>query len=280
MNTVFLNGTLMPAHEARISPFDRGFLFGDGVYEVVPFYEERAFGWDAHILRFERSLEAVNIPNPYAAQEWRDMAKQLLKANGGTQLMYWQVTRGVSQPRKQTFVPPLVPTVFASSAAFTPVNTVGSSAITVTDDRWRNCYIKSLNLLPNVLAMQTAKDQGAVEAILVRDGYVTEGASSSVFVIKNNTVLTAPLDGSILSGTSRSFLIQVLKELGTPAIEHVIPAETLHNADEIWITSVGKEITPITLLNHKPVGSGKSGPLWEHIYPLYQSRIEHEAKSL
>lgn len=280
MTTVYLNGVFCPAEEAKVSVFDRGFLFGDGVYEVIPFYDGRAFGWDGHMQRLSRSLAAVRIPNPLDEEGWRAVAKRLLSDNGQTQLLYFHVTRGDSNPRKHTYESSVTPTVYANSFSFTPVATDGISVVTVDDERWDHPHIKSLNLLPNVLAMQAAKDQGAAEAILIHDGFVTEGAACNVFVIKNGEVLTAPTDGSILQGVSRGIILELLRTLNIPVKEMAISMHTLQHADEIWVSSVGKEITPVTRLNGQPVGNGKPGPLWATAFPAYQDCIRHDATPL
>lgn len=280
MTTVYLNGAFCPAEEAKVSVFDRGFLFGDGVYEVIPFYEGRGFGWEGHMQRFARSLAAIHIPNPLDEAGWRAIAKHLLEENGATQLMYFQVTRGNSNPRKQTYETPMTPTVYGNSFSFTPVATGGLSVITVSDDRWSHPHIKSLNLLANVLAMQAAKEKGAMEAILIRDSFVTEGAACNVFVVYQGEVLTTPTDGTILHGVTRGIILKMLSSLAIPAKEVPISMHTLQHADEIWVSSVGKEVTPVTQLNGHPVGTGKPGPMWERAFAAYQDCIRHDAHSL
>lgn len=279
-NTVYLNGVFGPASEAKVSVFDRGFLFGDGVYEVIPFYDGRAFGWEGHMQRLARSLAAIGIPNPHTDNEWRTITKTLLAANGPTQLVYFQITRGDSNPRKHTFDDTLTPTVFANCFPFTPVAIEGIAAITFPDDRWEHCHIKSLNLLPNVLAMQAAKNQGAIEAILIHNGFVTEGSASNVFVIKHNEVFTTPTDGSILPGVTRNIIIRLLADIGFAVKEVPLSTKTLMQADEIWVSSVGKEMTPVTTLDRKPVGTGKPGPVWQRAYPAYQRCIHDDATPL
>jgi D-alanine transaminase len=279
-DTVFLNGSYMPADQATVSVFDRGFLFGDGVYEVIPFYQGRAFGWEGHMVRLERSLSAIQLNNPLSESQWRDVAKHLLKANGESQLVYLQITRGATTPRKHSYEAGTQPTVFANSLSFTPVNTQGVHAITLPDDRWAHCHIKSLNLLPNVLATQAAKQRGAVEAILIRQGLVTEGASSNVFVVKNNQVMTSRLDGSILSGITRSLVMDILASLQHTVKDVDVSFETLMHADEVWLTSVGKEITPVIQIDGQPIGTGKPGPVWERAFAAYQQRIAHDATPL
>ncbi|MFI4956224.1 MAG: D-amino acid aminotransferase [Gammaproteobacteria bacterium] len=279
-DTVYLNGVYGPATEAKVSVFDRGFLFGDGVYEVMPFYQGRAFGWEGHMERFERSLGAIDIPNPHTERQWRDIATQLLAANGDTQLIYLQVTRGVAVPRKHTYDQGMTPTVFASSISFTPVQTSGMSVITLLDERWEHCHIKSLNLLPNVLATQQAKREGVPEAILIHDGFVTEGASSNVFIVKNNEIFTPPTDGSILRGVTRGIICDLCASLGYRVKEEPISIDALINADEVWLSSVGKEITPVIKIDGQPIANGKPGPVWERAYPMYQECIKRDAHAL
>ena len=279
-DTVYLNGVFGPAAQAKVSVFDRGFLFGDGVYEVMPFYQGRAFGWQGHMERFERSLAAINIPNPHTDKQWREIAKQLLAQNGDTQLIYLQVTRGVAIPRKHVYDPSMAPTVFAASMSFTPVQTSGMSVITFPDERWDHCFIKSLNLLPNVLASQEAKMQGVPEAILVRDGFVKEGASSNVFMVKNNEIFTTPTDGSILRGVTRGIICDLCASLGFKVKEEPISVDALLDADEVWLSSVGKEITPVIQVDDKQIGSGKPGPMWERAFPLYQECIKRDAHAV
>ncbi len=274
MKDVYLNGQFLPADQAQVSVFDRGFLLGDGVYEVIPVYAGRCFELEAHLNRLQYSLDGVRMKNPMTSQQWQTMIEELVSRNGGgDQSLYLQVTRGVA-PRDHIFPTGVEPTAFAMS---NPLQMVpekykqnGIKAITLADIRWANCNIKAITLLPNSLLKQQAQEAGAQEALLIRDGYLTEGAASNAYVVLNGTIYTSPKDEKVLPGITRDVVVKLALENGIPLLEQAVTEQQLRQADEIWMSSSTKEVLPITELDNKPVGDGKPGPVWKQIDSLYQ----------
>lgn len=274
MKQVYLNGQFLPADQAQVSVFDRGFLLGDGVYEVIPVYQGHCFELDAHLQRLQASLDGVRMKNPMTSQQWQNMIEELITLNGGgDQSLYLQVTRGVA-PRDHVFPTGVEPSAFAMS---NPLQAVpdkykqnGIKAITLPDIRWANCHIKAITLLPNSLLKQQAQEAGAQEALLIRDGYLTEGAASNAYVIINGTIYTSPKDEKVLPGITREVVVKLALENGIPLVEEAVTEEQLHHADEIWMSSSTKEVLPITVLDDKAVGEGKPGPVWQKMDSLYQ----------
>jgi len=283
MSLVYLNGDFLPREEARISVLDRGFLLGDGIYEVIPVYYGRPFRLQQHLHRLEQNLAAVRLANPLERDQWQALFQRLIEHHGGGDLsLYLQVTRGVAQ-RDHAFPAETEPTVFAMCNPLPPPQGLdqqnGVEAITLDDIRWRYCHIKTISLLPNVLLRQQAVDQGAAEAILIRDGKVTEGAASNVFVVRDGLLLTPPKSPNLLPGITRDLILELAAGHGVPAREKDIPADWLGQVDEIWLSSSTREIVPVVALNGAPVGNGKPGPLWKHlskIYRLYKEQLRHE----
>lgn len=270
MGLVYLNGEFLPQDEARVSPLDRGFLFGDGVYEVIPVFKGQCFLLKEHFVRLEQSLAAIQLVSPLSEADWKKVFDRLIAENGPDQSLYLQITRGPAEKRTHQFPPEVHPTVFAMSGTLIPVKTQGIKAITAPDTRWKFCSIKSLNLLANVLHRQLAEEQGAEEAILIREGYVTEGCLSNIFIVKNGVIATHPNEPGILPGITRQLLVKMAEQEGIPLVERPIREEELFEADEVWSTSVGKEVTPVIEINGRPVGSGTPGPLCKAMYALYQ----------
>lgn len=274
MNDVYLNGDFLPADEAKVSVFDRGFLLGDGVYEVIPVYDGRSFQLLGHLERLQASLDGVRMKNPLTNTEWQAMIEQLVERNGGgNQSLYLQVTRGVA-PRDHVFPQGVSPTSFAMSNPLYPVEDKykkqGIAAITLPDIRWQNCNIKAISLLPNSLLKQQALEAGAQEALLIRDGYLTEGAASNAYAVINGTIYTWPQDEKVLPGITREVVIALAAKAGIPLLEQGVTINQLKQADEIWVSSSTKEVLPITLLDGEKVGNGIPGPLWQQIDALYQ----------
>lgn len=269
---VYLNGTFLPLAEAHVSVLDRGFIFGDGVYEVIPVYERRLFRLAEHLDRLENSLAQTLLPNPLTQTQWQTALETLVEKNRGEdQSIYLQVTRGVAK-RQHNFPSSIVPTVFMMSEPFTdPAPSTGVKAITCEDTRWQLCHIKSISLLSNVLLRQQAVATGAVEAILIRDGYVTEGAASNVFIVQKGNVITPPKGPFILSGITRDLILEVITKAQLPYQETNILASQLHTAEEIWLTSSTREILPVITLNDTPIGNGQPGPVWSQIWQLFQN---------
>jgi D-alanine transaminase len=271
MSLVFLNGEFMPQDKARISPLDRGFLFGDGVYEVIPVYHGLCFLLQEHFDRLDQSLAAIQLKSPYSHEEFKKIFERLIAENGQDQSIYLQMTRGPAEKRTHQFPTTVLPTVFAMSGAPVNVKTQGIIAITAPDTRWKFCNIKSLNLLANVLHRQMAEEQGAEEAILIRNGLVTEGCLSNIFIVKDGVIATHPNEPGILPGITRQLLVKLAKQHHIPLVEREITEDELFTADEVWSTSVGKEVTSVIEINKKPIGTGKPGPVAKAMYDYYQT---------
>jgi D-alanine transaminase len=279
VSTAYLNGSYLPLDEARISVMDRGFLFGDGVYEVIPVYGGRLFRLPHHLQRLENSLTAVRIDNPLTSGAWSAMLGELVERNDGSdQAVYLQVTRGVAPKRDHAFPVPSRPTVFAMSAPVTMTVETGSAAgvraITLPDIRWQHCNIKAITLLPNVLLRQQALDADTAEAILIRDGDAIEGAASNIFTVEHGELVTPPKGPALLPGITRDLVLELAATNAIPCRESAIRAAQLSAADEIWLTSSTREISPVTQLDDHLIGDGTPGPLWTRMIRLFQDYKE------
>jgi len=274
MSQVYLDGKFLPPDQARVSVFDRGFIFGDGVYEVIPVFGGRLFRLPHHLARLEASLAAIRLRNPHTAQEWKTIFTRLMAEHGTKdQSIYLQVTRGVA-PRDHAFPPNAVPTVFAYAQPlkYPPAEqlTQGVTAVTTDDIRWQRCDIKAIALLANALLRQQAIEQDAVEAILVRDGVVTEGAASNIFIVSGERLVTPPKGPYILPGITRDLVVEIARAKKIACEEKPVGIEALRTADEVWLTSSTKEILPITRIDGHPVGAGKPGPMHARMFALYK----------
>ena len=272
---VYLNGEFMPLEQARIPVLDRGFIFGDGVYELVPVYGRQPFRLDEHLRRLQASLDAIRLVNPHAVQTWRENILQLIALHDfADQSVYVQVTRGVA-PRDHAFPPAAVPTVFMMSQPLvtsTPEQkAAGVCAITAPDVRWLRCNIKAVSLLANVLARQQAVDAGCAETVLLRDGYLSEGAASNIFVVKEGVLLTPPPSHLMLTGITYDVVLELAAAHGIPHQVREVSETEVRAADELWMTSSTKEIMAIVRLDGRPVGAGVPGPLARHMDALYQA---------
>jgi D-alanine transaminase len=271
---VYLNGEFLAPEAAQISAFDRGFIFGDGVYEVIPVFGHEPFRLPHHLQRLAHSLEAVHINNPLSGSEWSTMIHSLIETcSAEDQSVYLQVTRGPA-PRDHAFPGEARPTVFAYSK---PLKTPGVQelnqgvqAIVADDIRWDRCDIKAIALLANVILRQQAVEQGAAETILIHDGELTEGAASNIFVVIDGTLVTPPKSRQILPGITRDLVVELAGQHGVPYEERSVRREELFAADEVWMSSSMKEILPIVRIDDHVVGAGKPGPLFHHCYALYQ----------
>lgn len=278
----YLNGEFLPLREARISPLDRGFLFADGAYEVIPVFGGRPFRFGPHFARLTRSLDALRMRDPLDLDGWRTLSQGLIDANGGgDQYLYVQVTRGAEYGRNHAPLPEIERTVFAFAAPLPRPSATqlaqGASCITAADTRWARCDIKSVALLPNVLLRQQSIDAGAAEAILLRDGWLMEASASTVHVIVDGEVLTPPNSHLILPGTTRSVVEELMLGLGIPHRTVPIAEATLRAADEIWLAAATREITSVTRLDGQPVGAGVPGPVWQRTYRAFQDLIKRLA---
>ncbi len=269
----YLDGVFQPLDEVRISPLDRGFLFADGVYEVIPVYNGRPFRLHEHLERLHNSLTEIRLEHQ---QDWASLVNELVARNGGGELsVYLQVTRGAPAVRDHAFPTDGEPTVFAMARPLKAPEPraleQGLSAISVADNRWGSCHIKSVALLANVLARQQAVEQGADDAILVRDGQLTETSAGNLYLVHEGTILTPRADRRILHGITRLVVLELAAAHGIPCRETDLPAVMLTRAEEIWASSSTKEVLPVTRIDGRPVGDGKPGPVWQRMWSLYQA---------
>lgn len=272
----FLDGAYLPLEECRISPLDRGFIFGDGVYELLPVYRGKPFYLSRHLSRLERSLLATHIRNPYSKGEWSTIVEGLVQRSEGEELViYIQVTRGVA-PRDHVFPEGVPATVFAMANPLPEVPQEqlqnGVALITVDDVRWRRCGIKTISLQANILAKQDACRAAAVEAVMVRDGIALEGAASNLFIVRDGKVFTHPEDHLILPGITRGLILELFGELEIEYVEQAIPEAWLYSSDEVWISSSAREILAATKINDQTIGDGVPGEIWKQVYALYQRK--------
>jgi D-alanine transaminase len=280
MNTVFLNGEYLPKDKARLSVDDRGFVFGDGIYEVVRVIEGRIFAWADHSSRMARGLAAVRIP--YSAADVAGLeavCNRLLKDNdllAGEATIYLQVTRGAA-PRTHYFPPKgTPPTVYAAASRFTPnrdMRDKGIKAVTFPDFRWARCDLKTVNLMGAVLARQVAHEQGAYEALLIRDGMLTEGAATNAFAVIDGVVRTYPLSNYILHGISRHYAIEAAREIGIAVVEDSVTQSEMVAADELFIAGTTTDIAPIVSLDGNPVGGGVPGPVTKRVQEAFLAKL-------
>jgi len=264
----------MPLEEATVPVLDRGFIFGDGVYEVIPVYSRRLFRLAEHLRRLQNSLDGIGLQNPHTAAEWGALLQQLVDQNEGEdQYLYLHITRGVAK-RDHAFPKGVAPTVFLMSSPLTPpapeLKAGGVTAITAQDNRWLRCDIKAISLLPNVLLRQQAVVAGTMEAVLLRDGFLTEGSASNIFVVQNGVILAPPKNNLMLPGITYDLILELAAAEQIPCKVGPVPEAALRSADEIWLTSSTREILPITVLDGQPVGNGQPGPLFKRMDALYQ----------
>ncbi len=272
----YVNGVITSLEDARVSFLDRGYLFGDGVYEALKIYDGRIFAKQEHLERLDRSMEAIRIVPTWNRAELDNLVCELAAKSGLCDArIYIQVTRGVG-PRKHEFSSEMTPTlaIFIDLLPPFPEETreKGVKVITVADERWSHPHIKTLNLLPNVLARQQAEESGAYEAILIRDGLVTECSSSNVFIVINDTIITPPTDGRILPGVTRGLLLKAAREANYPVKEDYVALAALQTAEEIFITNTGVEVLGAIELDGKPVGDGTPGRITRELDRLFRSR--------
>ena len=273
---VYLNGRFLPLAEAAISPLDRAFLYGDGVYEVIPVYSRKPFRIDEHLKRLQATLDGIQMANPLSAGSWQAVVCKLIEAAPwDDQSIYLQVTRGADNKRDHAFPPASVPPTafaFASPLVTTPadVRAKGVAAITVPDLRWSRCDLKVVSLLANVLARQQAVEQDCAEALLIRDGFMKEGAASNVFIVKDGVLIAPPKTHLMLPGITYDVILELAEQHQQPLVVREISEAELRAADEVWMTSSTKEILAITTLDGKPVGTGTPGPYAAQMWQWYQ----------
>ena len=276
MITAYVDGAYLPLAEARVSPMDRGFLFGDGAYEVIPVYSRRAFRLDEHVARLGNTLAAMRLANPHGADEWKAIILEIVARNPwDDQSVYLQVTRGADTKRNHAFPGPEVkPTVFLmSEPLITPSAeqlATGIAAVSAADIRWLRCDLKTVSMLANCLLRQHAIDHGCMETVLFRDSFLTEGAASSIFVCKDGVLLVPPKSHLMLPGVTYDVVLELARSHGMKhEVREVLEAE-VRSADELWMTSSTKEVLPITSLDGRAVGDGKPGPMGRQMYAWYQ----------
>ncbi|MEO9273227.1 D-amino acid aminotransferase [Marinomonas sp. 5E14-1] len=278
MSIVYLNGTFMPIEDAKISPLDRGFLFGDGIYEVIPSYDGKTVGLEPHMQRMFDGLAAIGIKSTRTLEEWKEIIQTLLAKNGNGNLgVYLQVSRGADVKRYHAYPENVEPTIFAMTTAIkAPVEADASKAKgfsvgTTQDMRWKRCQIKSTALLGNVMHFQEGYEGGNDEILLYNaDNILTEASSSNAFIVKDGVVITPVLDNQILPGITRKLILDILEKDGSIPFEvRDITMEEVFNADEVWVTSSSKELAPVTTIDGKTVGNGSVGKVWEAAFKLY-----------
>lgn len=272
---VYLNGQLTPMSEAKVPVLDRGFIFGDGVYDVVPMYARKLFRPQQHIERLLRSLAAIGMPNPHDSNAWLALINQVAAAHpADDQLLYIQVTRGVAK-RAHAFPAETTPTVFIMTNPLTPPSAQavenGVACVSMEDRRWLRCDIKSISLLGNVLAAQHAAENGAVESIQFRDGFLTEGSSSNVWIVRNGTLIAPPKDTLILEGIRYGLLEELCAAQGIPFQVRRIAREEVFAADEVLLSSAGREVLAVATLDGARIGDGVPGPVFRALYAAYQA---------
>jgi D-alanine transaminase len=271
-----LNGSQLPLLEARISPLDRSFLFGDGVYEVIPVRGGKARRVAANLARLTRSLKELRIRNPHDDAQWRALLEALIAANGGgDQYVYLQVSRGAEFGRNHAPLPDIEPTVFAFCAPLPPMSPetleCGIACVTAIDTRWARCDIKSVALLANVLLRQQAVEAGAAETILLRDGWLTDASASTVYVVIDGQVRVPPNSTHLLPGTTRSLLEELADAHGIEHRSVPVSESQLRAAHEIWLTAATRGVVPVTTLDDQPVGNGRPGALWRRMHGLIEA---------
>lgn len=273
----YLNGAWLPLAEACISPLDRGFIFGDGVYEVVPVYRRKPFRFEQHLARLERSLREVRIANPFDRAGWRALVEKLI-GHGAVddQFVYVQVTRGVAK-RDFAFPSGVAPTVFAMTTPFVPpgpeLREHGLRAVSRADERWLRCDIKSVSLLAAVLARQYATENDAHEVVQFRDGFLTEGSASNIWVVQQGVVLAPPRDRYILEGIRYGLIEEMCAQLGIEFVARPIARAEVEAADELLLSAATREVLPITRLDGRPVANGRPGPIYQRLRAAYDAAI-------
>jgi D-alanine transaminase len=281
---VYLNGEYLPLADAKIPVLDRGFIFGDGVYEVIPAYDRRLFRLKQHLARLEYSLRSIRLANPNDAAAWTKLLETVVARNPwADQSVYVQVTRGVA-PRAQEFPKTATPpTVFVMSnplkvpSAEQRAN--GVAVVTREDYRWKRCDIKSISLLANCLLRQEAEDAGAAETVLIRDGNVKEASTCNVLLVKDGVILNPPKDQLILHGITYDLVLELARDGGLPVETREVKREELFTADEVWISSSAREVLAVTTVDGRPVGNGRPGPIYQRMHALFQDYKSRLAKA-
>jgi D-alanine transaminase len=272
--TVYLNGKFLPLDEAKISVLDRGFIYGDGVYELVPVYQRQPYRLRPHLIRLQHSLDGIRLANPHREAEWEAIIHNLIALQPfDDQGVYLQVTRGAAK-RDHAFPPDAIPTVFLMSNPLPVLSREqiegGVAVVTAADERWLRCDLKTISLLGNVLARQFAVDRGAVETVMFRDGHLTEASASNVLIVKGGTIFAPPKDNLILPGITYDAALELARQSGLPFAIRPVTKEDALSADEMWLSSSTKEVLAVSTLDGRPFASGKPGPVYRRMYALFQ----------
>lgn len=280
----YLNGTFLPLDQARIPVLDRGFVLGDGVYEMVPVYSATPFRLDAHLARLQRSLDGIRLSNPHGLARWSEIIGELIAAQDFTdQSVYIQITRGVA-PRDHAFPAGIAPTVFLYAqplrTASAAQKAAGVCAITAPDPRWQHCDIKAISLLANVLMRQQAVEAGCAETVMLRDGWLTEGAASSIVLVKAGVLIAPPLSPHLLAGITYELVLELAAAHGILHQVRPVAEAELRTADEIWMLSSSREIMPVVRLDGVTVGSGAQGPIARQMDALHQAYKQKVMRAL
>jgi len=273
--TVYLNGQFLPLEEAKVSVLDRGFIYGDGVYELVPVYGRRPYRLRQHLARLQRSLDGIRLANPHTDAEWEAIIAGLIgRMAFADQGVYLQVTRGAAK-RDHAFPAGVAPTVFMMSNPLALPSREqierGVAVVTAADERWLHCDLKTISLLGNVLARQLAVDAGATETVLFRNGYLTEASASNVLLVRDGVIVAPPKDNQILPGITYDVAFELAREAGLPIQVRPVPKEEALAADEMWLSSSTKEVLAVTSLDGRPFGGGKPGPVFRKVHALFQA---------
>jgi D-alanine transaminase len=273
---VYLNGKFVPIGDAHVSVLDRGFIYGDGVYELVPVYAREPFRLPHHLARLARSLDGVGMANPHTSTQWEAIIRDLVARQPfDDQGVYFQVTRGVAK-RDHSFPKGVPPTVFMMSNPL-PIPTReqvdnGVAVVTADDNRWHRCDLKTISLLGNVLMRQLATDRGAVETVMFRDGFLTEASASNVLIVKDGTIVVPPKDNHILPGITYDATMEFARDAEVPLLVRPVSKEEAMSADEMWLSSSTKEVLAITTVDGKPFAGGKPGPVFRKLWTVFQSK--------
>ncbi len=278
---VYLNGSFLPLPDAKVSVLDRGFIFGDGVYELVPVYAREPFRLPHHLARLQRSLDGIGLPNPHTNAQWEAIIRDLVARQPfADQGVYFQITRGAAK-RDHTFPQGVPPTVFMmSNPLATPTREQvdrGVAVVTAEDNRWHRCDLKTISLLGNVLMRQFAAEHGAVETVMFRDGYLTEASASNVLVVIGGTVVVPPKDNLILPGITYDAAVEFAGDVGVPVVTRPVPRAEALAADEMWLSSSTKEVLAVTTVDGKPFAGGAPGPVFRKIWDAFQKRKPRSA---
>lgn len=283
MTIAFLNNEFLPLSEAKISPMDRGFLFGDGIYEVIPTYAGKPVGFKGHVNRLNNGLTAIEITNPYTKEQWNDILSKLVERNreaipSGNIGVYFHVSRGADVKRFHAYPKDITPTVFGFAFEITPPQPTDKELVKPLkvalqqDKRWQRCHIKSTSLLGNVMHFQAGVDAGVSETILFNgEGMITEASSCNVFIVKEGAIFTPPLNHELLPGITRAIAIEAFKQAGLVVTETWFSKDDLFNADEVWLTSSSKELAPVIEVDGKQIGTGEVGDTWLKAIEAYHA---------